>query len=154
MTRSGRTLMFKAIIAATLITSTFFATGCTSTPNSTQQVQNLSLLQNKNWTLTHIGATEYKPDSGSRNVPSIQFGLDLRISGSDGCNHIMGQYALKGQHMTIGPLASTKMFCQNSMQIATQYTEALNKVKGFQVYDKTLKLVDQYGNRVLQYTTP
>ena len=154
MTRLRRTLMFKAIIAATIITSTLFATGCTSTPSSTQQAQNLSLLQNKNWTLTHIGATEYKADPSSRNAPSIQFGSDLRVSGSDGCNRIMGQYALKGQHITIGQLASTKMLCPSSMQIATQYTEALSKVQGFQVYDKTLKLVDQYGNRVLQFTTP
>ena len=46
------------------------------------------------------------------------------------------------------------MYCQDTMKLAADYTEALNKVKGYQVYDKTLKLVDQYGNRVLQFTTP
>ncbi|MEK7739972.1 MAG: META domain-containing protein, partial [Pseudomonadota bacterium] len=62
--------------------------------------------------------------------------------------------AIKGQHLTLGQLGSTRMYCQDTMKLAADYTEALNKVKGYQVYDKTLKLVDQYGNRVLQFTTP
>ena len=143
--------MFKAIISTTLITSTLFFTGCTSTPTADQQAKNLNLLQNKNWLLSYIGATEYKTNPTARNAPSIQFGSDLRVSGSDGCNRLMGHYAIKGQHITFGQLGSTNMYCQQTMQLAGQYTDALNKVKGYQVYDKTLKLLDQYGNRVLEY---
>lgn len=145
--------MFKSILATTFITATLLFSGCASTPSADQQSQNLSLLQNKNWTLTHIGATEYKATPNAHNVPSIQFGSDLRVSGADGCNRIMGAYAIKGQHLTLGQLGSTRMYCQDTMKLAADYTEALNKVKGYQVYDKTLKLVDQYGNRVLQFTT-
>lgn len=143
--------MLKAIISSTLIASTLLVVGCATTPSADQQAKNLSLLQNKNWVLTHIGATELKTDPKSRNIPSIQFGSDLRVSGADGCNRLMGQYAIKGQQITLGQLGSTNMYCQNTMQLAGTYTEALNKVKGYQVYDKTLKLLDQYGNRVLEY---
>ena len=143
--------MLKAIISTTLIVSTLFVAACTTTPSADQQAQNLALLQNKNWELSYIGATEYKTDPSARNSPSIQFGSDLRVSGSDGCNRLVGLYAIKGQHITLGQLGSTNMYCKNTMQFAGQYTEALTKVKGYQVYNKTLKLLDQYGNRVLEY---
>ena len=143
--------MLKAIISTTLITTALFVAACTTTPSANQQAQNLALLQNKNWELSYIGATEYNADPKVHNSPSIQFGADLRVSGSDGCNRLMGLYAIKGQHITLGQLGSTDMYCKNTMQFAGQYTEALNKVKGYQFYNKTLKLLDQYGNRVLEY---
>lgn len=143
--------MLKAIISTTLITTALFVAACTTTPSANQQAQNLALLQNKNWELSYIGATEYNADPKVHNSPNIQFGADLRVSGSDGCNRLMGLYAIKGQHITLGQLGSTDMYCKNTMQFAGQYTEALNKVKGYQVYNKTLKLLDQYGNRVLEY---
>ena len=143
--------MLKAMVSTALLSSTLFVVGCTSTPSADQQTKNLTLLQNKNWVLTYIGATEFNADPNARNSPSIQFGSDLRVSGSDGCNRLMGQYAIKGQHITLGQLGATNMYCKNSMQLASEYTEALNKVKGYQVYNKTLKLLDQYGNRVLEY---
>ena len=146
--------MLKTIISATLVSSLLFVTGCTTVPNSNQQETYLNLLQNKLWTLTYIGATEYITNSSAQNIPSIQFGSDLRVSGSDGCNRLMGQYAIKEQHITLGQLGSTRMLCQDHMHIAEQYSEALNKVKGYQVYGKTLKLLDQYGNRVLEFKTP
>ncbi|WP_089604302.1 META domain-containing protein [Acinetobacter piscicola] len=144
--------MLKSAIVTALITTTLLAAGCTSMPNKDQQAKNLSLLQNKTWVLTYIGTTEYKTVS-TVNTPIIQFGTDLRVSGTDGCNRLMGLYAIKGEHITLGQLGSTKMLCKNSMQLSAKYSEALNKVTAYQVYDKTLKLLDQHGNRVLQYTT-
>ena len=44
------------------------------------------------------------------------------------------------------------MLCQDAMQVTAKYNEALNKVAGYQVYDKTLRLLDQYGNPVLQFS--
>ncbi|MEG0488431.1 MAG: META domain-containing protein [Acinetobacter sp.] len=145
--------MLKSAITTALITTTLLAAGCTSMPSKDQQANNITLLQNKNWTLTHIGATEYKTKTSSRNVPNIQFGSDLRVSGTDGCNRLMGLYAIKGEHITLGQLASSKMLCKDSMQLSNNYNEALNKVTAYQVYDKTLKLLDKHGNRLLQYTT-
>lgn len=147
-----RIAMLKSVFATTLISATLFAAGCSSMPSADQQAKNLSLLQNKTWTLTHIGATEYKT-TATVNTPIIQFGSDLRVSGTDGCNRLVGLYAIKGEHISLGQLGSTKMLCKNGMQLSAKYSEALNKVTAYQVYDKTLKLLDQHGNRVLQYTT-
>ena len=142
--------MLKNILLIGLIPATLTVVGCTTTPTVKQQ-ENLNLLQNKTWVLTHIGSTEYPSQT---NSPIIQFSSDLRVSGSDGCNRIMGNYAVKDHHLNLGSLASTKMYCQD-MTLVEKYTTALHKVTGYQSYDRTLKLVDQYGNVVLQYkTTP
>jgi len=144
--------MLKQIIASSLVVSSIALVACTSIPTSSEQQKNLNLLQNKNWVMTHIGATEYKTNASLPNRPSIQFNPDLRVNAVDGCNRLVGVYAIKGEHITLSQLGSSQIYCQNTIQLADKYNEALGKVKGYQVYDKTLKLLDQYGNRVLQYS--
>ena len=142
--------MLKKISLATVITTTLLMTGCV-TSQSTIQQKNIELLQNKNWSLTHIGATEYKVDPTAHNSPSLQFDATQRLSGADGCNRIMGSYVVKKHEINLGQLASTKMMCQNTAELSNKFNEALNKVAGYQVYGQTLKLLDRNGNPVLQF---
>ena len=145
--------MLKQIILTSALSSALFMTGCATT-NSVMQQKNLELLQNKTWTLTHIGAVEYKVDPTAHNSPSIQFdSATQRVSGADGCNRIMGSYAVKNHEIKFGQLAATQMFCQNTAELASKYNTALDKVAGYQVYGKTLKLLDLNGNPVLQFQT-
>lgn len=144
--------MLKKLLMATVVASSLIAVGCSSMPSSAQQQQNLNILQNKNWVLTHIGATEYKTDASAHNVPSIQFNeAEKRVSGADGCNRIMGSYAIQGEQITLSQMAGTMMMCTNTMELANKYNEALGKVAGYQVYDQTLRLLDRHGNPVLKY---
>lgn len=146
--------MLKKIIAATVISASLLAVGCSSMPSAVQQEQNLTLLQNKTWIMTHIGATEYKIDPSAQNIPSIQFHAnDMRVSGTDGCNRLMANYMIKGNQISFGPMAGTKMMCPDTMELSSKYTEALSKVAGYQVYGHTLKLLDRHGNIVLKYVS-
>ena len=142
--------MLKKIALATAITTTLLMTGCVTSQSAIQQ-KNIELLQNKNWSLTHIGATEYKVDPTAHNSPSLQFDATQRLSGADGCNRIMGSYVVKKHEINLGQLASTKMMCQNTAELSNKFNEALNKVAGYQVYGQTLKLLDRNGNPVLQF---
>nr|WP_174506729.1 META domain-containing protein [Acinetobacter sp. Marseille-Q1620] len=146
--------MLKKIITAGLITATFAFVGCESIQNTPQQAKGITVLQDKTWILTHIGATEYKSDPNTRNIPSIQFDSStLRVSGSDGCNRIVGTYTVRGNRLNLGQLATSQMMCMNVMQLTEQYNDALAKVTSFQAYGKKLKLLDHNGNVVLQYTS-
>ena len=142
--------MLKKIAFATAITTTLLMTGCVTSQSAIQQ-KNIELLQNKNWSLTHIGATEYKVDPTAHNSPSLQFDATQRLSGADGCNRIMGSYVVKKHEINLGQLASTKMMCQNTAELSNKFNEALNKVAGYQVYGQTLQLLDRNGNPVLQF---
>lgn len=144
--------MLKKIIIASAIAISLTTVGCSNMQTSTAQQENLSLLQNKAWILTHIGATEFKTDPTAHNVPSIQFdSTTQRVSGADGCNRIMGGYSIQKDKLSLTQLAATQMMCVNTMELAGKYNAALSKVVAYQVYAKTLRLLDEHGNPVLQF---
>jgi len=144
--------MLKKLIIASAIAMSLTAVGCSTTQTSTKQQENLNQLQNKTWILTHIGATEFKTDPTAHNVPSIQFdSATQRVSGADGCNRIMGGYSIEKDKLSLTQLAGTQMMCVNTMELAGKYNAALAKVAAYQVYGKTLRLLDEHGNPVLQY---
>lgn len=144
--------MLKKIIIASAIAISLTTVGCSNMQTSTAQQENLSLLQNKAWILTHIGATEFKTDPTAHNVPSIQFdSTTQRVSGADGCNRIMGGYSIQKDKLSLTQLAATQMMCVNTMELASKYNAALSKVVAYQVYVKTLRLLDEHGNPVLQF---
>lgn len=146
--------MLKKTMTTILLAASFSMFGCQSIQPSVKQQQILDQLQNKKWILTHIGAVEFKTDPTAHNVPSIQFDATThRVSGADGCNLIMGTYAIQKDKITLSELAGSQMMCMNTMQLADQYNQALAKVAAYQVYNKTLRLLDSYGNPVLQFET-
>lgn len=146
--------MLKKLVLSCLVASTLAFTACTSMPSGNQQQKNLALLQNHTWMMTHIGATEYKTDAHAQSAPSIRFdSASMQVSGADGCNRIAGNYAIKGDHLTLGQMASSRMLCPNNSELSAKYTDALSKVTAYQVYDRTLRLLDEHGNVVLKYTS-
>lgn len=52
------------------------------------------------------------PDSKQQGEPGLQLGEDGKVSGTDGCNRLMGTFEVKGDTVTFGALASTMMFCE------------------------------------------
>lgn len=44
--------------------------------------------------------------------PWLRFGADGRVSGSDGCNRLMGGWSLEGDVVSLRRMASTMMFCE------------------------------------------
>ncbi len=77
-------------------------------------------LQGTRWEVTHLTrgpAPSASPDPNSSvsaaAAPSgayLQF-ADGRVTGSDGCNSLFGDAAIAGEHITFGPIATTKKAC-------------------------------------------
>lgn len=144
--------MLKQLLLMATLGSAVIFTGCETMPTSPQVVENLQLLQNRTWIATQIGATAIKTAPTANNIPSIQFdGATLRVSGSDGCNRIMGTYVAAKDTLQLSQLGSTRMACLNNGNVDRLYNEALSKVTHYQVFGKTLKLLDRHGNLLIQY---
>lgn len=47
-----------------------------------------------------------------RTEPSLVLSEDGRLTGSDGCNRLVGDYTAEGAEITFGMIASTMMFCE------------------------------------------
>ncbi len=138
--------MLKKLIASSLLASSLIMTGCQTTPppSDTIEMANIQQLQQR-------GNTEIKTAPNERNIPSLQFSADNRISGADGCNRIMGSYIVGRDTLTLSQLATTRMACTNNSTVPQQFQEAVAKVTHYQVFGKTLKLLDRHGNLLLQF---
>lgn len=148
--------MFKKIGLAALLGSSLVLAACQSTPTTPSDSitsTNLIQLRQSTWVLTHIGSLEVRSDSSVRNIPSLQFGSDNRVSGADGCNRIMGSYSVGRDTLTLSQLASTQMACLNTTFIPAKFNQALGQVTHYQVYNKTLKLLDRHGNPLLTFSS-
>lgn len=64
---------------------------------------------------------------------------ERRVSSTTDCNSLMGSYLLSGNdQLRFGSLASTKMFCQDSME--SIYSEQLALVNGYEIKGGRLHL--------------
>ena len=147
--------MLNKIATLAIFGSVLVATGCETIPSTDQNTQNLEHLQNRTWIATQIGNTEIKTAPTARNIPSLQFdSATSRVSGADGCNRIMGGYSIVKDQLTFTQLAGTQMACINNDGLDQRFNAALDKVTHYQVYAKTLKLLDRNGNLLIQFETP
>ncbi|TCM63797.1 heat shock protein HslJ [Acinetobacter calcoaceticus] len=144
--------MLKKIIAASVVASTLAVVGCAGNPHTSKAAQDLAALQDKDWILTQIGDVAYKVDATAGNSPSLKFS-NLALSGSDGCNRIMGGYAVQGTSLKLSELATTKMMCLNATDLPQRFTEALGRVEGYKVTDTQLQLLDSNKKPIVQFKT-
>lgn len=74
------------------------------------------------------------------------FTPDGKVSGSSGCNTFTGAYELEGDALTVGPLASTMMACeQPAMDQEAQFLAALQTPTTVETSGATVTLRDANG---------
>jgi heat shock protein HslJ len=74
---------------------------------------------------------------------TADFGKDGVLSGKAGCNNYSGGYKTNGNQITIGPLASTMMACDQPagvMEQEAQYLAALQSAATYQIEGNVLEL--------------
>jgi heat shock protein HslJ len=57
--------------------------------------------------------------------PHLVFVAGGRVSGADGCNRLTGSYAVKGEALTFGQIASTQMACPDAEEVPRRFHGAL-----------------------------
>ncbi|EFO33857.1 conserved hypothetical protein [Roseibium sp. TrichSKD4] len=72
---------------------------------------------------------------------------DGQVSGSGGCNNILGQMEGDRDTVSFGPLATTKKLCPDDvMKQEYAFLSALNEARSYTANKTTLELVDGSGN--------
>jgi copper homeostasis protein (lipoprotein) len=105
-------------------------------------------LEKTEWKLVRLGETAVKGDDLHRQPQIVLDPATHRVSGSGGCNRIMGGYELKGEKLTFGQMASTMMACANGMETERDFLKALGLVKQWKVAGRQLELMDGSGKVV------
>jgi len=99
------------------------------------------MLENKKWILTELMGQEVTFENEKREA-SLTFDSETgRLSGSDGCNRVMGSYELQeGNRISFGRgMASTMMACPD-METPDRFNEVLNTVDNYTIADGVLSL--------------
>lgn len=93
------------------------------------------------WDLVAVNGQEI---SGPFTKPvNIEFDENqLRVAGSAACNRFFGPLKKTGESISLGPLASTKMYCdETSNKMETTFLQALEKVNAYKIKDNQLLLL-------------
>jgi heat shock protein HslJ len=105
------------------------ATGSTegTTPEPASAAADLA---GTSWTFVSVGGAPVVEGSGAR----LSFDSAGSVSGSTGCNSVSGTYALDGTSLTFGPLATTRMACEEALMAQeTAVLDALAAVEGWEI---------------------
>lgn len=145
----GEKSMLKKILMTTGLASTLAIAGC-ATMNNPSTDRHLAMLQNKNWLVTEINGVKYKANPvQTTNIPSLMFDNNA-LSGSDGCNRIMGGYTVKGSQIVFSQLAKTQMACLNATDVPEKFSQALDQVTQYKVSHQKLELINAEGQVIVK----
>ncbi|MEX0614537.1 MAG: META domain-containing protein, partial [Methylophaga sp.] len=91
--------------------------------------------------------------SDNQREPSLTLssGNDPQISGSDGCNRIIGSYQLKANKLKFSKIASTMMACPDDTNIAQRYHGVLEQVQFWKIHGQYLELSDKDGKLLARF---
>lgn len=102
----------------------------------------------KEWKLEFLKTpgTQFLPDD---KVPVLRFGEDGKIGGFGGCNNYFGGFSLNGRTIKIGEIGSTKMHCEDTMDLETTYLKVLSMELRALFSDRKLILSADGGNQMI-----
>ncbi|MBA2458708.1 MAG: META domain-containing protein [Gemmatimonadales bacterium] len=84
------------------------------------------------WSLVELNGAPAPLGAGDRPA-TLTLGDSARASGFGGCNRIAGSYELAGDSLRFGPLISTRMACDQGMELEQAYGAALEATRRFRV---------------------
>ncbi len=98
-------------------------------------------LEGTQWNLRWVeGATV---EGGSPRPAYIELDrASHKLSGSGGCNRLMGGYELEGDHLRLTGTARTMMACAGGMDVEDKLVKALEDVREWKVSGERLELLD------------
>jgi copper homeostasis protein (lipoprotein) len=99
-------------------------------------------LQETNWRLTRLAGKPVVMGRGLQEPNVIFRPADNRVTGSTGCNSLLGTYRLNGSNVRLTSIALTKMVCLQGMDIDATLFTALGKVSKWKISGQHLDLSD------------
>lgn len=97
-------------------------------------------LEDTYWVLTELDGKPIATINEAKKLHVLLNPVTKTASGFAGCNQFTGEYTLEGKKLSLKNLASTRMFCQETMTIETRFLQVLQEVDEFKVKEHELFL--------------
>jgi heat shock protein HslJ len=99
-------------------------------------------LEGTRWTLVELGELRVEPSESGRDPHLVLDPRERRLSGSGGCNRLLGSYDVDGDRLTFGPVATTMMACPEAlMRRERAFLQALEATTAWRIDGETLELL-------------
>jgi putative lipoprotein len=102
------------------------------------------------WKAIELDSKSIPSQAGTREV-HLQFQMDGRVAGFDGCNPMTGSYTLSGDNLTFGRMAATQMACMNTSGTEQAFRGALEHTSRFRIAGDRLELFNDAGTRLAAF---
>lgn len=102
-------------------------------------------LENIYWKLVRLGGEPVKAEPNQREPHIILRTHGQRVSGSGGCNRLLGGYRIDGNRIAFGKFAATLMACPAGMEQEQAFLDALGAAARWRVLGSHLELLDSGG---------
>ena len=149
--------MPKHLITTLLCSSSLLISGCTTlcacgSPNIplySDLHSNVAKLQYRTWHLSSIPKHTIKAPTSQ--LPALEFTPDGTLTGSDGCNRLIGRYQAGASLFRIGQITASQRACLYGDGTTEKFNNSLDQVQKYQSFGSTLKLLDQHGNVLMEF---
>lgn len=110
-------------------------------------------LERTYWRLTQVAGAELPPAAPrDRREAHLVFGSGQgRLVGSDGCNAVVGEYAIDGARISFGRLTGTSRTCDAAQGPDLAFRRALADAAAWRTVGPTLELLDDRGQRLARF---
>ena len=134
----------QTIYAAVLLA--LVAMACKPKPETPPAMNSSSVgIVNREWTLAQLGENTNPVGNGGKPVTLRLDSTERRASGDAGCNRYSGPYYLTSDSLAFGPAISTKMACDQGMDVETAFLSMLPNVRSYEANDSSLTLLGSAG---------
>jgi heat shock protein HslJ len=146
--RSNRDRRGPLRVAATSLVVIAALVGCSGTPEDTRSAtagmpNPLQELTAHTWVLDGADST---PAIRSTQTVTLTFYDDDTLSGDGPCNRYHGPFSIDGTDLTIGPIAQTRMACEQArMDAEHRYSTALEAVTSMDATDRNRLVLNGDG---------
>jgi len=110
-------------------------------------------LENTAWNAVEVaGASAMSKGIAEGRELHLVFSPNGRLSGADGCNRLTGSYTLKGETITVGPLAATQMACVTATdELAKKFRSAVAGTRRWNILNGRLQLYGATGKALVVF---
>jgi heat shock protein HslJ len=124
-----------------------FSTGCSKKNNPLTDPKPDAPFSNTRWKLAGLAGRKGRPQMEKEAF--LRFDdATRRFQGSAGCNNLTGSYSHDGNHLRIGPAATTRMICPpESMLVEDELLQVLRDTDGLHISGDRLELLK--GSQVI-----
>jgi len=110
-----------------------------------------SPLRGTYWKLVRLNGEPVEV-TGKRQEPHLIFAEnERRVSGSSGCNRVLGDYEADGDKLRLGQMAGTMMACLTGMDLEQRFLQTLNKVARYRINSSHLEMLDATGTVLARF---